>query len=132
MAAVERVAGVIAASPSITGAGFAVRSDATSPVILRGVEPERFLAIIDIRKRLVAARDDLGGGDVVVGAKLAANLGVGLGDKLRISSSEGVTDVVTIRGLFSLGALAVDETWVLRLLRHARGPVRAARRGHHD
>lgn len=120
MAQVERVPGVTAASPSITGAGFAVRSDATSAIVIRGVEPERFLAIIDVRKRLIAGRYELGGGDVVIGSKLASNLGVTIGDKLRITSTENVDDIVTIRGMFTLGNEAVDASWVLTSLRHAQ------------
>jgi len=117
---VERIAGVTAASPSITGAGFAVRGDASSAIVVRGVDPERFLAIIDVRKRLESGRYELEGGGVVIGRKLAANLGVGVGDKLRVRSTEGGEDVVTVRGIFSLGNAAVDETWVMTTLRHAQ------------
>ncbi len=120
MRTAEGVAGVIAASPSITGAGFAVRGEATSPVVVRGVDPERFLAIIDVRARLIAGRYELDGGGVVIGSKLAAELGVTVGDKLRLSSSEGRDDVVTVRGLFTLGNEGVDGTWVLTGLRHAQ------------
>lgn len=118
--AAERTAGVIAASPAITGAGFAVRAEAKSPIVIRGVEPERFLQIIDLRKRLVAGRFEVEGGDAVIGSKLASDLGVVVGDKLRVSSSEGVDDIVTIRGVFSLGNQAVDAAWLITSLRHAQ------------
>lgn len=120
MATVERVPGVIAASPSITGAGFAVRSDATSAVVLRGVDPERFSAIIDVRKKLTGGRFELSGGDVAIGSTLAKDLGVGIGDKIRLASSEGVEDVVTVVGIFTLGNEGVDKTWVITSLRHAQ------------
>lgn len=120
MSTVERVPGVIAASPSITGAAFAVRSEAKSPVVVRGVEPDRFLAIIDVRKKLVAGRFELEGDDAVIGAKLAADLGVGIGDKLRVTSTEGALDVVTIRGVFRLGNEALDGAWLLVSLRSAQ------------
>jgi lipoprotein-releasing system permease protein len=120
VASVERVTGVTAASPSITGAGFAVRGDATSAIVVRGVEAERFLAIIDVRRRLVGGRYELDGGAVVIGSKLASNLGVAVGDKLRLSSTEGGDDVVTVRGIFTLGNEAVDAGWVLTSLRHAQ------------
>ena len=120
IATAERTPGVIAASPSITGAGFAVRSDAKSPIVVRGVEPEPFLTIIDVRKKLVAGRFELDGDDVVIGSKLAADLGAMAGDKLRVSSTEGVEDVVTIAGVFTLGNEAIDGTWVLTSLRHAQ------------
>ena len=117
---VERHAGVLAASPIVTGAGFAVRSDAKSPIVVRGVDPERFMAIIDIREKLVAGRFDVTGGGVALGVALAADLGATVGDKLRITSSEGVDDVVTITGLFRLGNDAIDRSWLITSLRHAQ------------
>ena len=120
LAAALRTPGVTAAAPAIAGAGFAVRADAKSPIVVRGVDPDRFLSIIDVRARLRAGRFELDGGGVVIGAKLAADLGVDVGDKLRLTSTEGVDDVVTVRGIFSLGNQAVDATWVLAALRHAQ------------
>lgn len=120
MADAERSAGVIAASPVIVGAGFAVRAEAKNAVVVRGVDPERFLAIIDVRERMLEGRFDVAGGDVVVGAVLASELGVGVGDKIRITTTEGVDDVVAITGVFSLGNEAVDKAWVLTSLRRAQ------------
>ena len=120
IATVERIPGVIATSPSITGAGFAVRADAKSAIVIRGVEPDRFLHIIDVRARLVAGRFELDGGGVAIGSKLASDLGVGVGDKVRVTSSEGIDDVVTVRGVFSLGNQGVDATWLITSLRHAQ------------
>lgn len=116
----ETVAGVTAVSPSVIGAGFAVRSDAKAPIVVRGIDPERYIAIIDLRKRMVGGQFDIGGGNVVIGNKLANELGVGIGDKIRISSSEGIDEVVAVRGLFSLGNDAIDSTWLLTSLRHAQ------------
>ena len=115
-----RVAGVVATSPLVVGAGFAIRSDAKSPIMIRGVDPERFLAIIDLRKRMTAGRVDVTGGEVLIGATLAADLAVGVGDKLRVATTEGVEDVVTVAGVFSLGNEGIDRTWVLTSLRHAQ------------
>jgi lipoprotein-releasing system permease protein len=120
MADAERTPGVTAASPTVVGAGFAVRSDAKNPVVIRGVDPERYLAIIDVAKRIVAGRFDVAGGDVAIGSVLAAELGVEVGDKIRLTTTEGVDDVVTITGVFSLGNEAVDKTWVLTSLRRAQ------------
>src|SRR5690606_21343875 len=53
-------------------------------------------------------------------SKLAAELGVAVGDKLRIRSSEDVELVATVRGIFELGNEGVDGTWVLTSLRQAQ------------
>jgi lipoprotein-releasing system permease protein len=111
---------VTAVSPTIVGAGFAARADATLPIVLRGVDPERFVAVIDVRKRMIEGKFDIAGDSVAIGATLANDLGVHVGDKLRVSSSERRTDVVAVAGIFSLGNAAIDETWVLTSLRHAQ------------
>jgi lipoprotein-releasing system permease protein len=120
MAATERMAGVTAASPTVTGSGFATRADARVPIVIRGIEPDRFLAIIDLRSAMVAGGYDVSGGQVVIGATLAADLGIGVGDKLRVVSTEGIEDVVSVAGVFDLGNEAVDRSWVVMSLRHAQ------------
>jgi lipoprotein-releasing system permease protein len=120
MADAERVTGVTAASATVTGSGVATRADARTPIVIRGVDPERFLAIIDLRSRMVQGSFDLSGGNVAVGSTLASDLGIGVGDKLRVASSEGIDDVVTVSGVFELGNDAVDKTWVVTSLRHAQ------------
>lgn len=117
---VERVSGVVAVSASVTGAGFAARADAKAPIVLRGVEPEGFVAIIDLRRKMVAGTFEVAGGRVAIGSALASELGASVGDKLRITSSEGIDDVVTVSGVFRLGNEAVDKTWLVTSLRHAQ------------
>jgi lipoprotein-releasing system permease protein len=88
--------------------------------VIRGVDPERFLAIVDVRSRIVEGTFDVTGASVVIGKTLAADLGAGVGDKLRLASAEGVEDVVTVAGVFRLGNDAVDKTWLVTSLRHAQ------------
>lgn len=119
MSDVEHTAGVVAASPMVLGAGFAIRSDAKFPIAVLGVDPDRFRAVIDVRRRITAGRFDVTGGQIVLGSTLASDLGAGIGDKIRIVTTEGVDDVVTIAGIFTLGNEGVDKTWLLTSLRHA-------------
>lgn len=116
----ERVPGVIAVSPSVTGAGFAERGLAKRPVVVRGVDPDRFGAIIDVQRRLRAGRFEVTGATVVLGSGLAADLGVTVGEKVRVVTSEGVDDTVTVGGIFELGNKGVDSTWMLTSLRQAQ------------
>ena len=120
MAIARRTPGVIAAAPLISGAGFAVRTEARKAVVIRGVDPERFLSIIDVRKKIVAGRYELDADFVAIGSKLASDLGASIGDKLRITSSENVEDVVTVRGIFTYGNTEIDGSWILTSLRHAQ------------
>lgn len=115
-----RLSGVTAVSPLVTGAGTAIRADAKRPIVIRGVDPDLFTAIIDVRKRIVSGRYDLAGSAVAIGSTLASDLGVGVGDKLRLQTPEGVEDVVQVSAIFSLGNMSVDKMWVLTSLRHAQ------------
>jgi len=115
-----RIAEVTAVSPSVTGSGFAARAEASLPVLIRGIDPESFVKVIDVRQRMLEGQLDVAGDSVAIGAKLADDLGVHTGDKLRIRSSEQRSDVVTVSGIFALGNAAVDKAWVLTSLRHAQ------------
>ena len=120
MSLVERIAGVTAISPSVIGSGVGTRLDANVPIVIRGIEPDRFVSIIDIPARIVDGRFEVGGGRVVIGSALAEELGLAVGDKIRVSSTEGIDDVLAVSGIFTLGNDAVDKSWVLTSLRHAQ------------
>lgn len=120
MRAVSRTPGVTAASPTVSGSGTATRADARVPIVVRGVDPESFLDIIDLRRDIVQGTFDVTSGRVIVGSSLATDLGVSVGDRVRVTSTEGVDEVVTIAGTFTVGAEAVDQSWVVTSLRHAQ------------
>jgi len=120
LADAERSPSVTAAAPVILGAGFAVRFEQKQAIVLEGLDPDRALAIIDLRKRMVAGRFDISGAEVVVGSKLASDLDLHVRDTLRLTTSEGRTDLVTVAGIFTLGNEAVDKSLVVLSLRHAQ------------
>jgi lipoprotein-releasing system permease protein len=120
MRAAAGTRGVTAASPTVSGSGTAVRADARVPIVIRGVNAESFLGIIDLRGNIVQGAFDVASGRVVVGSTLAADLGIGVGDRFRVTSTEGGEDVVTVAGVFTVGSDAVDQSWVVTSLRHAQ------------
>ena len=117
---VERLPGVLAVSPTVAGSAFVNRASASKSVALRGVDPERFQRIISFDGKMVAGRFRLSGNEAVIGAELADDLGVTVGDKLRITTAEGRGDVFTLSGIFDLGNKDVNERWVLVSLRAAQ------------
>lgn len=116
-ALLERTPGVVAVSPVVSGAGFAARGNASRSVAVRGVVPERFERIIDVPSKLVAGRWRLQGAEAVIGQALADDLGVEVGDKVRLSTAEGRADTFLVTGIFDLGNQDVNERWVLVPLR---------------
>jgi lipoprotein-releasing system permease protein len=117
LGALELTPGVVAVSPSVSGAGLASRGASSRSIVVRGVEPERFARIIDVPSRLVAGAWRLRGAEAVVGQTLAEDLGVGVGDKLRVTTAEGRTEVFLVTGIFDLGNQDVNQRWVLVPLR---------------
>jgi len=108
---------VVATAPSVTGSGFATRGNANRPVIVIGVDPNRFEQVIPVGTKMLRGAYRLDGAETVIGRGLSTNLGVDVGDRVRIETPEGADALLTIRGVFELGNQQVDERWVLVPLR---------------
>lgn len=117
---VERTPGVVAATPTVAGSAFASRGEASKSVALRGVDPGSFGRVIEIEEKMRAGRLSLAGTEAVIGSVLAEDLGVGVGDKVRLTSAEGREEVFTVSGIFDLGNKDVNQRWVLVPLRSAQ------------
>ncbi|MDP3537867.1 MAG: ABC transporter permease [Azonexus sp.] len=111
---------IAAVSPIASGPAFAVRGNANKSVTLIGIEPDNYNRIIALDEKMVAGRLRLNAGETVIGIELAKDLGASVGDKLRINSSNGTTDTLTITGLFDLGNKGVNARNVYVGLRSAQ------------
>ena len=107
-------------SPSVAGAAFAVRGDASKAITLTGVESEHYFKIVDLPEKIIAGSARLLAGDMVIGSQLAINLGVGLGEKIHIRSAKGTDEIYTITGIFDLGNRGANERSVFVPLRAAQ------------
>lgn len=112
-----RVPGVEAVSPIATGPAMAVRGSADRAVVILAGDPARLDAVIPLRARVVRGRYSLGGGEVLVGVGLADDLGLGVGDVLRVRPGSGAGQRFRVSGLFDLGNRDVNRRWVVLPLR---------------
>lgn len=119
-AQLRRLANVTAVAPTVAGSAFIHRGNVSSSVALRGVDPERYDRVVPVSSRMVAGRFHMTGTDTVIGAQLASDLGVGIGDKLRVESTRGRSDVLTVAGIFDLGNKDVNQRWVFVSIRAAQ------------
>jgi lipoprotein-releasing system permease protein len=110
--AIESVPGVVAVSPMASGPAFAVRGDASKSVALLGVDAARYLRIVRMGDYMLQGRFAVEGTDAVIGIDLAKDLGVGLGDKLRIRSAVDRDEVVTVTGIFDVGLRDLNRRWI--------------------
>jgi lipoprotein-releasing system permease protein len=104
VADVESMASVSAVSPMASGSMLALRGEATRAVTVSGVDAERYFRIVPLPEKIVAGRARLNAEDIVIGTDLAIELGVAVGDKLRIQPSTGEGVTLTITGIVDLGS----------------------------
>jgi lipoprotein-releasing system permease protein len=106
---IEGLPGVAAVSPQIVGNGFLVRGQVTAPVGVTGVENDKVSAIADLESSLVAGSSDLANNTLIIGAPLAADLGIGVGQVVKLQSDRGNDRSFVVGGLFELGVDALDS-----------------------
>jgi len=112
--------GVRAVSPLATGPAIARRGQARASIALMGIDPERYQRIVPVARDLVAGRFVAEGDQVALGAELARELGLSVGDKLRLDGGEGRERVVRVAGIFELGVRELDARYVYLDLRQAQ------------
>ncbi len=120
LAQIRRLPDVVAATPVVSGPGFALRGDASNSVSMTGIEPDSYLQVIGLGDKIVAGRLLLGTNDIVIGTELAKDLGAGVGDKLRLSTAPGGTETLTVTAIFDFGNKGVNERNVYVGLRTAQ------------
>ncbi len=116
----DQDAQVLAVSPVISGPAIARRGVARASVALLGIDPPRYQRIIPLADDLIAGRFMVGAGNAVIGKELAKDLGLGIGDKLRLDAGEGREAVVDIAGIFELGVRELDSRYVYLDLKQAQ------------
>lgn len=109
---IEQSPGVVAVAPTVSGAGFASRGAASKSIALLGVVPERYLRVIGIDRYLVEGQFRVVATDAVIGVELARDLGVVVGDRIRLTTAEGGNETVTIAGLFDIGSRDLNRRWI--------------------
>ena len=113
----EMIPGVEAVSPIAMGPATAVRGAATRSVVVFAGDAQRLDRVIPLRSKIVAGRYSLGGGEVLIGTDLAEDLGVGVGDVLRMRPTSAAGQRFRIAGIFDLGIREVNQRWVVLPLR---------------
>ena len=117
---IEGLAAVEAISPQVVGNGFVIRGQVRAAVAVTGVEPDRVSAIADLASRLTAGTTELTSSTIVMGRQLAADLGVGVGQVVRLQSDRGIERPFLVGGLFEIGVEALDSRAAFVALSAAR------------
>ncbi len=104
MPLIEALPGVIATSQQINGSGFLVRGALTTQVSISGIEPGKESAIVNLAGYMVEGAADLAAGGMLIGATLAEDMDLRLGQSVRVQSSVGIEALLTVTGIYRIGS----------------------------
>ncbi len=111
---------VTAVSPIVSGPAFARRGEALESVALVGIDPARYLRIVRVQDDIIEGEFRIAAGQAVVGRQLAIELGLRVGDKVRLDGGQGRDAVVNVAGIFELGVRELDSRYVYVDMRQAQ------------
>jgi len=105
----EQTPGVTFISPQIRGAAFVERGQAVASVGVIGVMPGKLSAIANIGGAIVDGSGDLPADGLLIGSRLAKDLGLRVGQIVRLTSERGRTRSLRIGGIFTLSIASADR-----------------------
>lgn len=119
---------VQAVAPAVEGFVMMTRHGQAVTAVLRGVDPELEKGVSEVESFLVAGTLPLDDETVVVGERLAMNLGTWVGDRLTVYSPQCFVNEdelrlpaeLTVSGIFSVGMYDVDSQFMITSLPTAR------------
>ncbi|NLD15207.1 MAG: ABC transporter permease [Gammaproteobacteria bacterium] len=116
----DRVDGLTAVSPLVSGPALVQKGRATASVVVNGIDPERYRKIVNLPQHIVQGTFRIQSEDALIGSELARDLGVQPGDKLRLQAGDGRTALVRIAGVFSMGIQELDSRQIYVDLKQAQ------------
>ncbi len=118
--ALDQVENVVASAPTVAGSAFVHRGALSVSVALRGIDPSSYSRIVGLNEKLVSGRLSLVGNTALVGIELASDLGLTVGDRIRLQTTSDREDIIRVGGIFDLGNKDVNQRWVFVSIREAQ------------
>jgi len=109
MAQIRTLPQVLVVSPAAGGSALVVRGDASRAITLYGVDPDLYFRIVALPDKIVRGSARLTSTDIVIGTELASDLGVGVGDKLRVTAANAASNVLNVSGIVDLGNKGANQ-----------------------
>ena len=118
--ATETTDGVIAVAPVANGSGLGIKGEAARSVVIVGTELDRYLRVVRLDDKVKSGVLVIEPGDALIGIELAKDLGAVLGDRFRVQTAQGGSEVFRIRALLDLGSRELNRRYVYTDLRAAQ------------
>jgi lipoprotein-releasing system permease protein len=119
-AQIRAMPGVRVVAPVAGGSALVVRGSTSRAISVAGIEPALYYRIVDLNEKVVRGSATLVGSDILIGTELASDLGVDVGDKLRVTAASGAATTLAITGVFDLGNKGANERNTFMPLRTAQ------------
>ena len=107
-------------SPAVSGSALVMRGDASRSVTVVGMVPHLYFQIVPLTDKIILGKSTLSGDEIFIGTELASDLGVSVGDKLRMSTASGVVNTLTVAAIFDLGNKGANSRSTYVALRTAQ------------
>ncbi len=106
---IDGTPGVVAVSPQIRGSAYLERGQAVAPVGVIGVMPGKLSEIANIEAAIISGSGNLPADGILIGSRLARDLGLRVGQVVRLTSDRGRARSFRIGGIFTLGIASADR-----------------------
>lgn len=119
---IRRLPDVTAVAPTVEGSGIVGRGAKSVAAHIIGVNPADQMQVTSLRSRIICGDfTEVNSQNAAIGAKMAEELGVSIGDRIRVASMEGIVQTFRVASIFDLGMEQANETWVYMGLASAQG-----------
>ncbi len=117
---IDAMPAVNVVSPSVSGSALAVRGATSRAISVLGVAPDLYFQIVPMAEKMVKGQAVLSVNDILIGTELATDLGLGVGDKLRVTAANGNDNTYLVSGIFDLGNKAANSRTTMMTIRSAQ------------
>lgn len=112
--------GIVAVTPIASGAGLAIRGEASRSVAMIGIELDSYDRIVSLREKIIEGVARVAPGEAMIGLQLAEDLGVSIGERIVLRTGGEAADTFTVSAIFDLGNRDLNRRNVYITLKSAQ------------
>jgi len=112
--------GILAVTPIASGAGLAIRGEASRSVTMIGIELDGYDRIVSLREKIIKGVARVAPGEAMIGQQLAEDLGVSIGERIVLRTGGDAADTFTVSAIFDLGNRDLNRRNVYITLKSAQ------------
>lgn len=112
--------GIVAVTPIASGAGLAIRGDASRSVAMIGIDLDGYDRIVSLREKVIKGVARVAPGEAMIGLQLAEDLGVSIGERIVLRTGGEAADTFKVSAIFDLGSRDLNRRNVYITLKSAQ------------